>query len=94
MKVSECTPFSATRRTSAAANPGFQIAGIAIGMNRPGFEAHHSSMCQSLYAWTRASENSSSSVANRRAAKPGNDGKFMVASTPPAFMSLTRSFGS
>lgn len=34
-----------------------------------------------------------SSVENGRAAKPGNDGKFIVASTPPAFMSLTGSFG-
>ena len=30
-------------------------------------------------------------MANNRAANPGNDGKFIVASTPPAFMSLTRS---
>ena len=48
---------------------------------------HHSSMCQSLQACTSAREKSESSVANRRAAKPGKDGKFMPASTPPAFMS-------
>ena len=35
-----------------------------------------------------------SSVANSRAVKVGNDGKFMEASTPPAFMSRTRSWTS
>ncbi|WP_369265768.1 hypothetical protein [Streptomyces sp. R35] len=35
-----------------------------------------------------------SSVANILAEKPGKDGKFIWASTPPAFMSLMRSWTS
>ena len=48
MNVNECTPLADTRRTSWAHNTGSQIAGIAIGMNRPGCDPHHWSMCQSL----------------------------------------------
>ncbi len=46
-------PLAATRRTSSATSCGSQIGGMASGMNRSGYAAHHSSMCQSLYAWTR-----------------------------------------
>ncbi|CNH00322.1 Uncharacterised protein [Mycobacterium tuberculosis] len=48
MKVSACTPFFDTRRTSAAHASASQITGIAMGMNRAGYAPHHSSMCQSL----------------------------------------------
>ena len=41
-------PFFATRRTSAASASGSHTGGMASGMNRPGYEAAHSSMCQSL----------------------------------------------
>src|SRR5580692_6073135 len=47
-KVTACAPLAAVRRTSAARTSGSQIAGSASGMNRPGCEPHHSSMCQSL----------------------------------------------
>jgi hypothetical protein len=89
--VREWQPLAATRRTSAAHNSGSQIAGSAIGMNRPGYAPHQSSICQSLYACTSAFEKSASSVANSRAANPGKDGKFIEARIPPAFMSLIRS---
>ena len=62
-----------------------------MGMKRPGWAPHHSSMCQSLYACTRAREKSTSSVANSRAVKVGKEGKFIEARTPPASMSFTRS---
>ena len=45
-------PFAATRRISATSACGSHIGGMASGMNRPGYAAHHSSMCQSLYAWS------------------------------------------
>src|SRR5258708_12192869 len=45
-------------------------------------------MRQTLDARTKAIEKSGSAVANSRAAKPGNDGKFIEARMPPAFMSL------
>ena len=41
-------PLAATRRTSSATSWGSQIGGMASGMNRSGYAAHHSSMCQSL----------------------------------------------
>ena len=47
-KVTAWQPFLATRRTSAAASSGSQIAGIDKGMNRPGSAPHHLSICQSL----------------------------------------------
>ena len=60
--VTACAPFAAVRRTSAASTSGSQMAGSGHGMNRPGCEPHHSSMCQSLYAWIMASATSLSSV--------------------------------
>ena len=48
VKVSACTPFFETRRTSAAHASASQITGIAMGMKRAGYAPHHSSMCQSL----------------------------------------------
>src|SRR5690348_6305508 len=48
VNVRACTPFLATRRTSAAHFSASQITGIAIGMKRAGYAPHHSSMCQSL----------------------------------------------
>ena len=47
-KVTAWAPLAAVRRTSAARTSGSQMAGRASGMNRPGCEPHHSSMCQSL----------------------------------------------
>ena len=41
-------PLAATRWTSAAMASGSHTAGRARGMNRPGCDPHHSSMCQSL----------------------------------------------
>src|ERR1700689_4161589 len=49
-KVTAWAPFAAVGRTSAAGTSGPQMAGRASGMKRRGFEPHHSSMCQSLYA--------------------------------------------
>ena len=53
--VTAWQPFAAMRRTSAAISSGSQIGGIISGMKRPGYVPHHSSMCQSLYAWRIAS---------------------------------------
>ena len=47
VKVSECTPFFARRRTSSAASWGSHSTGSPIGMKRPGYLPHHSSTCQS-----------------------------------------------
>ena len=47
-KVTAWAPLAAHRRTSAARTSGSQMAGIGQGMNRPGWDPHHSSMCQSL----------------------------------------------
>ena len=44
-------PFLAIRRTSAAAFSGSNSGSSPQGMKRPGYAAHHSSTCQSLYAW-------------------------------------------
>src|SRR5580700_8240707 len=57
-KVTECTPFAATLRTSAAINSGSHIGVMASGMNRSGYCPHHVSMCQSLYARTMTSDSS------------------------------------
>jgi hypothetical protein len=95
VNVTEWQPFAATRLISCAHNSGSHSTGNAIGMKRPGYEPHHSSMCQSLYACTISSAMSlSSAVANNRPENDGNDGKFIVASTPPALMSFTRSWTS
>jgi hypothetical protein len=51
-------------------------------------------MCQSLYARTSAFDSSTSSLRKVRAVNVGNDGKFIDASTPPASMSITRSWTS
>ena len=48
VKVTAWAPLRAVRRTSSASTWGSQMAGIGHGMNRPGWEPHHSSMCQSL----------------------------------------------
>ena len=47
-KVTAWQPFLATRRTSAAASSGSQMAGMERGMKRPGSAPHQASMCQSL----------------------------------------------
>ena len=47
-KVTAWQPLAATRRTSAAASSGSQMAGIDSGMKRPGYAPHQPSMCQSL----------------------------------------------
>src|SRR5271170_6799313 len=41
-------PLRETRFSSSTINFGSQHGSIAQGMKRPGFEPHHSSMCQSL----------------------------------------------
>src|SRR6516164_2703264 len=88
-------PLPATRRTSAASASGSQIGGIASGMKRSGAAPHHSSMCQSLYAWLSASAASlSSRFANKRPAKPGSDGKLSDPSMPLADMSSNGMLGS
>src|SRR3954454_8707456 len=46
--VTAWQPFVATRRTSSAISCGSHSAGIDKGMNRPGCDPHHVSMCQSL----------------------------------------------
>src|SRR4051794_27285326 len=69
-------PFAASRCTSAAISSASQIGGIISGMNRPGCVPHHSSTCQSLYAWRIASAASLS--IEREKSWPhrfGNDGK-------------------
>ncbi len=80
------------RRTSAAAASTSHMGTIPRGMKRPGYAPHHSSMAQSLYAWsmTRATSLSRDS-ANVRAFHPAIVGKHMEPSTPFAFMSRTRS---
>src|SRR3954447_23894590 len=50
-KVTARAPMRAVRRTSSASTCGSQMAGSGHGMKRPGCVPHHSSMCQSLYAW-------------------------------------------
>ena len=88
-------PFAATRRTSSAISCGSQTGGMASGMNRSGYAAHHSSMCQSLYAWTVASARSLSCASwNMPPANPAKVGKHIDASTPLRFMSRTRSWMS
>ena len=62
-KVIAWQPLAATRATSARhqlADP--RCGGSASGMNRSGYAPHHSSMCQSLYAWSITSARSLSSV--------------------------------
>ena len=85
-------PFFAMRRTSATARSMSHIGTMPSGMKRPGYAAHHSSMCQSLYACSITSEISRSRASvNVRALKPAIVGKHIDARTPFAFMSRTRS---
>src|SRR5207237_9365094 len=80
LNVREWHPFSAPLLISSAVASGSHSIGSAIGMCRPGYEPHQSSMCQSLYARTRAAASSlSSTPANTRPENEGNEGKHMHA---------------
>src|SRR6266496_973085 len=49
--VTAWQPLSARRRTSLAASSTSNSGRMPHGMNRSGYAPHHSSTCQSLYAW-------------------------------------------
>ena len=76
----------------SAASSASHIGRIPHGMNRSGYAPHHSSTCQSLYAWiiTRLTSRSGPWFSTWPA-KPVQFGKLSPASWPPAFMSRTRS---
>ncbi len=60
-------------------------------MNRPGAEPHHSSIIQSLYAWTQSRASSRSFASwNTWPQNRGKDGKHSEESTPSTSMSASR----
>src|SRR6476646_10918274 len=61
LKHTACAPRAALRRTSSAASWASQSWMIGSGMSRPAEPAHHSSNCQSLYAFKQSSSSSLSS---------------------------------
>ncbi len=49
--VTACTPLAESRWISPAASSASHMGRIPQGMKRSGYDPHHSSTCQSLYAW-------------------------------------------
>src|SRR6266508_452868 len=78
-------PLAAMRRTSSAIASGSQIGGSASGMKRSGYVPHHSSTCQSLYAFRIARAASLSfDRANSCPQRLGKEEKHIDPSTPLA----------
>ena len=79
--VTACTPLSARRWISPAASSASNSGRMPHGMKRSGYAPHHSSTCQSLYAWIITMFTSRSGPWFRTwPAKPVQFGKFSPAS--------------
>ncbi len=95
-KATANDPLSAQRRISAAASSGSHSGMRVHGISRPApAPPHHSSIIQSLYAWTHRSASSLSSRSrNVCPQKPGKLGKHRLASVWFASMAARRAVWS
>ena len=88
-------PLAAQRSISLAAADGSHRGMMINGMNRPGADPDHSSIIQSLYAWTHSMANTLSLASQKIwPQKRGNDGKHRDPRMPARSMSFTRAIGS